>query len=126
MRAKIFAIIAPILGLVFLGIGISGMLTDRRLQAEGSTMPGKLLSHQEQRGSRGRRTYKLEVAYEVPTGVRPSGADYSSKFRVDKSYYDAAVRGGPIIVRYLPSSPGVARLEGAQSESGIISLIGGG
>jgi hypothetical protein len=111
-KLKIVAPLCVIGGIVMVFVGFQERAVAGRLEAEGVTVPARVVGHETLSGRRGSKTYKLVVEYEPKGG----GGSFQKEFRVPRAAYEGARGGAPVSVRYLPSDPSVSEVAGAGAD----------
>lgn len=118
-------IVAPIIGLVGVGLllaGLSDYNTASSLGSGGVEVPGKVVDMRTKVGRRNSTTYYLTVSYESKAGSTPT----QREFQVSKTAFDRAEQSPEMQVRILPSDPTVAQIVGEESSGYGYMAIGAG
>jgi Protein of unknown function (DUF3592) len=116
--------VGPVMALVGLGFVYSGYEkgnTAALLKKEGAVVTGIVIGHETVSGRRGSKKYKLAMEY----APKDSGRRVTQKFEVPKTVFEGAPDGSEVDVRYLPSDPSVAEIEGAGNDGVVEMGIGG-
>jgi hypothetical protein len=109
---------------VWLGTGV---MAQKRLDKEGRTAQGMLLTKTRStsssvRSSTPSSTTSYSVSYRFTTSA---GESRRGSARVGRRAWDALVERGPVEVRYLPDSPGVSRIPGQETPTVMAALFAG-
>lgn len=114
-------------GLPLLVVGVwfvSGVVAERRLDAEGRTVQGMVLTKTRSTSSTissstpsSTSSYAVDYRFAVPTGEIRRGSA-----QVDRGTWERLVERGPVEVAYLPASPEVSRIPG-QVDSTVMALL---
>jgi hypothetical protein len=114
----------PILVAVGLFIAYTGYQhgnVSARLKGEGVVVTGRVVGHETARSGRRSRKYLLVTQYTTKDGAR----DVEKNLEVPRTRFDQTPDGSAVEVRYLPSDPEVAEVEGAGNNGAFEQVIGG-
>jgi hypothetical protein len=119
-RLKIVGIFILVAGIVIVILGFQERAVSLKVQQEGVDVTARVTEHEVVVGRRGSKRYTISVEYQPKAG----GEVIMKKFTVPRSIHDGSQDGEPIKVRYLPSDPTAAEVEGAGNNG--IETIGAG
>jgi hypothetical protein len=104
-KKMVGVVLMVIVGLGLIIAGFFQLHRTRRLAAEGRAATASVISKEYQRGSKGRKSYYLEVQYQTE-----SGTTLVERASVSRTRYEQVRVGATVPLRYLPDDPTVFAL----------------